>query len=203
MWWEAGCEVARPTWYRNTTGPEGSPERAVWACVWLCVLVWVWLVLRHSLDEWICGSACMDSPPSPDPTPQSFLSLCLFPSLCLSLLLQMYTVDAWEGIALLEGGMQPNALACEWVDMWQQKVYMLCACCVFLLGDALSSALLHSHSGWNSLLASSLVPCYCLISSVFVCVRFCVVVMVSNFAFMHVFSCKSDNKCKAYMPILL
>lgn len=206
---EAVCEVAGPTWYRNTTGPEGSPERVLWVCVWLCVLVWVWLVLRPSLDEWICGSACMDSPPSPDPIPPSFLSLCLFPSLHPSLFLQMDTMDAWEGIALWEGGTRPNALACEWVDMWQQKVYMnLCVCVfVFLLGDALSSALLHSHSGWKSLLASSLGPYYRLISSVCVCVLscvcVCVVVTVNNFVCMHVCSSKSDTKCVVYMPILL
>lgn len=131
---EAVCEVARPTWYRNATGPEGSPERAVWVYVWFCVLVWVWLVPRPSLDEWICGSACMDCPPPPTPSlnpapPLPLLFLCLFPSLHLSLFLQMDTMDAWVGIALWEGGKHPNALACEWVDMWQQRVYMsLCVC---------------------------------------------------------------------------
>lgn len=40
---------------------------------------------------------------------------------------------------------------------------MSCCCVcvfVFLLGDALSSALFHSHPGWKSLLASSLRPYY-------------------------------------------
>lgn len=80
---EAACEVARTTWYRNTTGAPGvSRERSVG----LCVLLWLRHVLRPSLAEWVCAYACMDSPPSPCPYPPSSLSLSLFLSSHPSLL---------------------------------------------------------------------------------------------------------------------
>lgn len=63
-----------------------------------------------------------------------------------------------------------NALACERLDMWQWRIYMsLCMrVFMFILGDALAFALLHSDS--QCLSASFLGPCYSFISFVFVCV---------------------------------
>lgn len=85
---EAVCEVARPTWYRNTTGPEGSPERAVWVYVWPCVCVCYseyGLFLGPAWMSEFVGSACMDSPAPPQPPLQSTPPLTTPPSLFLSL----------------------------------------------------------------------------------------------------------------------
>ena len=94
---KAVCEVARPTWYRNTIGPEGSPERAVWVRVWSCVFVWVWLVFRPSLDEWIYASVCMDTLQTPiQALRHSPFSASFIPSIYPSLFKWTLRMLEWE-----------------------------------------------------------------------------------------------------------
>lgn len=139
---EAVCEVAKPTWDRNTTGPEGSPERAAWVCVYKCkyslfsgpawvsdfVFLHAWIVLHPQIQ------ALHQDPPH------------------LSLLLQMDTMDAWVGIALWEGEMHSNALACERLDMWQRRIYM--SLCMWVFMFILGCFILRPTSQWFSMSVS-------------------------------------------------
>ena len=122
---EAVCKVARTTQYRNTSGAPGvSTEKNVG----LCVLPWLWRVLRPSQAEGICAYACMDRPPFLHPCPPSSLSLSLFLSFHLSLLSPNGCYGCLSGNCAV-GGVRLNALACEWVDMWPQKTYTAYVSC--------------------------------------------------------------------------
>lgn len=152
---EAVCELGRPTWYRNTTGPEGSPGRKVWVCVWLwersckygLLFSQAWMSEFLVLHAWVLLQPRSNPPFATPGLPLSFPpSIPLSPNGRFGCLSGNCAVGGWKA-----------ALACEWVDMWPQRAYELMNMC---LCSSLETLYSPPHftvfSGCKSLSATSL-----------------------------------------------
>lgn len=143
---ETACEVAKQSCYRKHYKAWGVSREGSATSVYDFVLMWVWLVLRPGPDEGSCCSACMDTLPTPiQPLHYSLIPACFIPSIHLCFCKWTPRMLEWE----LRCGRGKQSWT-QWPVSGHVATECIRACkCVFvfLLGDALSSALLHSDSG--------------------------------------------------------
>lgn len=145
-------------------------------CVTVCVSVGYGLFLGPAwMSEFVVLHAWIGLHPPIQPLRHSSLSASFLPSVYPSFSKWTLRMLEWELHCGREERTRMHWPVSEWTCGNRECIWACICVFMFLLGDALSSALLHSDSGWKSLLASSLRPYYrlnqlCLCVCVWPCV---------------------------------